>query len=87
MAFSEFKRWLTCAPVLKSPDFNKKCTLQNNASEQGVGVLLSQQGDDGEEHPIAYFSRKLLPREEQYATIEKECLAIKLGVQTFRVYL
>ena len=38
------------------------------------------------EHPIAYFSRMFLPREEQYSTVE-ECLAIKLGIQTFRVYL
>ena len=34
-----------------------------------------------------YFSRKLLPREQRYSTVEKECLAIKLGVQAFRVYL
>ena len=33
---------------------------------------------------MAYFSRKLLPRETRY---EKECLAIKLGVEAFRVYL
>ena len=45
-----------------------------------VGAVLSQRSKDGEEHPIAYFSRKLLPREERYSTVEKECLAIKLGV-------
>ena len=39
------------------------------------------------EHPVAYYSRKLLPREEKYSTVEKECLAIKLGIQNFRVYL
>ena len=33
------------------------------------------------------FSRKLLPREEKYSTIEKECLAIKLGVEAYKVYL
>ena len=38
-------------------------------------------------HPVAYYSRKLLPREEKYSTVEKECLAIILGIQTFRVYL
>ena len=51
-------------------------------------INKSDQFDDqGQEHPIAYFSKKLLPREERYSTIEKECLAIKLGVQAFRVYL
>ena len=39
------------------------------------------------EHPIAYFSRKFLPREERYSTVEKECLAIKLALQAFKVYL
>ena len=49
--------------------------------------MLSQVGDDYLERPVAYFSRKLLPREVKYSTIEKECLAIKLGVEAFRVYL
>ncbi len=36
---------------------------------------------------MAYWSRKLLDREQKYATVEKECLAIKLAIETFRVYL
>lgn len=36
---------------------------------------------------MSYYSRKLLPREERYATVEKECLATRLGVHAFRVYL
>ena len=44
-------------------------------------------GENGQERPVAYYSRKLLPREVRYSTIEKECLAIKLGVEAFRVYL
>ena len=49
--------------------------------------MLSQLDDEEQEHPIAYFSKKLLPREERYSTVEKECLAIKLGVHAFRIYL
>ena len=49
--------------------------------------MLSQRNEDGIDQPIAYYSKKLLPREERYSTIEKECLAIKLAVQAFRVYL
>jgi len=86
-AFAELKRRLCTTPVLSSPDFERPFTLQTDASERGVGAVLSQHSEDGEEHPVAFFSRKLLPREEKYATIEKECLAIKLAVHTFRVYL
>ena len=35
--------------------------------------MLSQLDDNGDDHPVAYFSRKLLPREEKYSTVEKEC--------------
>ena len=48
---------------------------------------LTETDADGLEHPVAYFSQKLLPHEEKYATIEKECLAIKLAVEAFSVYL
>ena len=48
---------------------------------------MSQQTEGGGDKPVAYFSRKLLPREEKYSTVEKECLAIRLAIHAFRVYL
>ena len=36
---------------------------------------------------MRYFSRKLLPREERSSTMDKECLAIKLAITAFSVYL
>ena len=39
------------------------------------------------DHPIAYFSTELLPRETKNSTIEKYCLATKLGMQAFQIYL
>ena len=45
-------------------------TLQTNASDRGVGAVLSQTDENGQEHPVAYFSRK---REAHYSTVEKEC--------------
>ena len=48
---------------------------------------MSQPGEDGDDQPVEFFSRKLLPREERYATVEKECLEINLRVQAFHVYL
>ena len=54
--------------------FSKAFILQTDTSNRGVGAVLSQIDGDGDEHPVAYFSRKLLEREEEYSTIEKECL-------------
>ena len=87
MAFSKLKELLTTAPVLQTPDFSKMFIVQTDASERGVGAVLSQVGESGEDKPVAYFSKKLLTREENYSTVEKECLAIKLATQAFRVYL
>ena len=85
-AFGSLKSELCSAPVLASPDFNQPFILQTDASDRGVGAVLSQYDDAGLDHPVASFSRKLLPREECYSIIE-ECLAIKLGVKAFKAYL
>ena len=86
-AFRQLKSSLCAAPVLLTPDFSKRFIVQTDASDRGVGAVLSQQSEEGGDKPVAYFSRKLLPREEKYSTIEKECLAIRLAIHAFRVYL
>ena len=86
-AFKQLKRLLCSDPILISPDFDRPFILQTDASDRGLGAVLSQHAEDDQEHPVAYWSRKLLPREQRYSTIEKECLAIKLGVAAFQVYL
>ena len=74
-AFEDLKNLLCSSPVLQSPDFEKPFILQTDASDRGLGALPSQRDDSGSDHPVAYYSRKLLPREERYSTtaIEKEC--------------
>ena len=39
--------------------------------------MLSQLGADGHEHPVGYCSKKFLPPEQHYSTIEKECTGKK----------
>ena len=51
-----------------------------------MGVVLCQKEKD-EEHPLAYASRKLLPRETRLSTVEKECLALVWAVEYFRPYV
>ena len=43
--------------------------------------------DGGQEHPIAYLSKKLLPRQSKYPTIERECLALVWAIQKLHPYL
>ena len=43
--------------------------------------------DGGEEHPIAYLSKKLLPRQSKYPTIEREYLALVWAIQKLHPYL
>jgi len=59
----------------------------NWTAESGKAFNKLKSDDAGLDHPIAYFSRKLLPRKQKFSTIEKECLAIKLGIEAFCVYL
>ena len=86
-AFNALKSMLTSSPVLSSPDFEKTFIVQTDASNYGVGAVLSQTDADGLEHPIAYFSCKLLDREQKYSKIKKECLAIKIAVKAFQMHL
>ena len=48
--------------MLQSPEFEKPFILQTDASDHGLGAVLSQRDDSGSDHPVAYYSRKLLPR-------------------------
>ena len=43
--------------------------------------------DDGDEYPVAHFSRKIFPTEEKFSTIEKKCLAIDLAIQAIGLYI
>ena len=73
--------------MLKVIKPDKLYILQTDASELGLGAVFSQLEDNGEEHPVAFASRKLLPREKNYSIIEKECLAIVWSLKVFHVYL
>jgi len=71
MAFEEVKARLVGDPVLACPDF----ILQTDASDYGIGAILSQDTEKGE-RVISYSSRTLNGAEKNYSTTEKECLAI-----------
>ena len=86
-AFCKLKELLLTPPILKVAEPTKCYVLQTDASEQGLGAVLSRIDQNREEHPVAFASRKFLPREKNYSVIEKECLAIVWSLQVFHVYL
>lgn len=81
-AFELLKKSLMSTPVLAMPDFSKPFTIDTDACDYGVGAVLQQK-----EHPIAYMSKALGPKNRGLSTYEKECLAILMAVEQWRAYL
>ncbi|CAM5173325.1 unnamed protein product, partial [Eretmochelys imbricata] len=86
-AFRALKEALVSGPVLANPDFDKPFVVFTDASDTGLGAVLMQEDEKGERHPIVYLSKKLLPREQRYAAVEKECLAMVWALKKLELYL
>jgi hypothetical protein len=56
-AFNTLKKNLCSAPLLKLPDFSKQFCIETDASHQGVGAVLLQEGQ-----PLDFLSRALGPK-------------------------
>ncbi|XP_062028068.1 uncharacterized protein LOC133743955 [Rosa rugosa] len=81
-AFESLKQALISTPVLAIPDFNKEFVVECDASDKGIGVVLSQEG-----HPVAFLSKALAPRHTTLSVYDKEMMAVVYAVQHWRPYL
>jgi hypothetical protein len=86
-ALDAVKQHLMSKPVLGPADPSRDYILQTDSSLYGIGSVLSQVGDCGNEYVVAYASRKLLPREQKYSTVERECLSILWSLQHWEQYI
>ena len=86
-AFDKLKQCLTTAPVLAYPDYTKPFLLDTDASDSGIGAVLSQEDDHGRERVIAYASRLLSKSERQYCVTRREMLAVVVFTKHFRLFL
>nr|XP_022906843.1 uncharacterized protein LOC111418530 [Onthophagus taurus] len=85
-SWTQVKENLITAPVLSCPDFREEFSMQTDASDYGLGAVLSQV-IEGEERVIAYLSRSLTLQERNFSTTEKECLAVLWAIEKLRPYV
>ena len=87
-SFMDLKRRFTTAPILTVPDRNRQFVVEVDASNDGVGAILSQMSaGDNKLHPCAYLSRKLSSAERNYNVGNRELLAVKIALEEWRHWL
>lgn len=82
-AVTALKDKLSCAPILKFPDYSKEFHIYTDASDYGIGAILSQEYK-GIMHPISCISRTLNQAQRNYSVTKKEALALVYALEQFR---
>jgi hypothetical protein len=85
-AFNLLKQALISAPIMQPPDWNQPFEIMCDASDYVVGDVLGQRKDK-KLHVIYYASRTMDAVQLNYATTEKELLAVVFAIDKFRSYL
>jgi hypothetical protein len=81
-SFQELNNRLTTAPVLVMPDMEKPFSIYCNASGQGLGCVLMQDG-----RVVAYASQQLRKHEVNYLTHDLELATVVHALKIWRHYL
>ncbi|GFX52598.1 retrovirus-related Pol polyprotein from transposon 17.6 [Trichonephila clavipes] len=79
--FELVKQAIMKSPCLKYFNGNKAVTVSVDASKNGLGAVLLQEGQ-----PVAYGSESLTQTQQHYAQIEKELMAVIYGLEHFNYY-
>ena len=81
-AFNKLKEAMTSTPTLALPNFSMPFVIETDASGDGIGAVLSQNGQ-----PITFMSRSLGVTKKVWSTYAREMLAVIVGIRTWRPYL
>ncbi len=80
--FTKLKSRFVSPPILIAPDPSRQFVVEVDASEVGVGAVLSQRSStDDKMHPCAFLSHCLSPTERNYDIGNRELLAVKLALE------
>jgi len=86
-AFEGIKTALTQTPVLTSPQFDGDFIIFSFAFEHSIANVLLQKDDQGNENPIAFFSRALRDAPLKYQIMEKQACALVKAIKDFIIYI
>ena len=85
-AFEALRALLIKAPMLAFPKEDLPYIVDTDASDYGIGGVLSQ-NIEGTEHVIAYYSKSLNPAQQKYCTTRRELLAVVSTLDHFKGYV
>jgi len=85
-SFQQLKHALISAPIMQPPNWSQPFEIMCDASDYAIGAVLGQRKDK-KLHAIYYASRTLDEAQINYATTEKELLAIVFAIDKFCSYL
>ncbi|BHF71048.1 hypothetical protein SprV_0401410200 [Sparganum proliferum] len=86
-AFTQLKSMLSSNQLLTHYDPTLPIVVAADASNHGVGAVISDTFPDGSEKAIMHASRTLTPAKKNYGQIEKEVLALVFVVKKFQKLL
>jgi hypothetical protein len=85
-AFRTLKRALVSAPIIQPLDWSQPFEIMCDASDYAIGAVLGQR-KEGRVHAVYYTSKTLKGAQLNYATTEKELLAMVFAFEKFRSYI
>lgn len=78
------KQALSSAPTLVNPNFNKDFILYAYGATDTISAMLVQKNDEGQEQPVAFFSKGMDDYEQRYTFFEKHVLAAIKALKKFK---
>ena len=87
-AFEKIKNYLMKPPILVPPIPKKPLLLYLTTTDTAMGALLAQYLEETrKENVIYYISKKMLPYEEKYSTLEKTCIELVWATHKLKHYM
>jgi RNase H-like domain found in reverse transcriptase/Integrase zinc binding domain/Chromo (CHRromatin Organisation MOdifier) domain len=83
-ALDKLIKIITSNPILQQPNYEKAFTLEVDALQYAMGVILYQENDNRRLCPVGYHSHTLNPTEQGYNVHNQELLAVMRGLCQWR---